>query len=936
LSDNHAHALLASYWGKADPEMAARGHDHHTVLGHSLDVAACAYILIEHNPTLGAQLAAASGIARGAVALTFAGACALHDVGKLDTRFQRKAPPVADALRPHTAAIPREKYDHGVEGFRQIEDDEAASQLVHELLGPSALAILRAVCGHHGALPTRDEPDASRSRLLGSIRREDAEARRVFQERVVEFFVSRGAMLPWPTEADGSLVQRLAGLCAVSDWLGSNVDHFRYSPGPILDLGSYWARACEFAADACAQAGLLRATPVAVDFGRLFPGYSPRDVQTLTEQLLVDVPALIIVEAEMGKGKTEAALSMAARFLARGIGDGVTVVLPTMATSNAMFGRVEDVLPRLFPSQDVHLALAHGRATRHAGFQVLVRRGLRATDFDNPEASVTCARWLLNKKRILLAQIGVGTIDQALQAALVVRHQFVRMFGLSRNVVIVDEVHAYDAYMEVLLEHLLGWLGALGVPVILLSATLPSARRVALARAWRGPAALVDGADESEPNAPDDFETARTRPYPLVTVTTRAGTTTLSTHEAASSRTLVLERAANGEDDAANVAAVAGRLVAAAHAGARVVWIRNTVREAQRAFRAVAARADEVEHTLFHARFRGCDRRQIEERVLERFGKAAPQGGRVLIATQVVEQSLDLDFDELHTDLAPIDLLFQRAGRLHRHDRVRPRDFETPRLVVHGPSDPDISALRFGPSRFVYDAGTLWLAARALRSRNVLNLPADIRPLVEESYHPASRAALLRLGGPKLVAAENRREGELEAKRTKANQCCIPPTTADPDGGATLDDDDDAVQAFTRDGMSATLLPFWWNENGARALYGEDASPVWPLDAARSDAWRLASELLDQTLSLPARAEVEGVVASSEDPAWEAWRKRFVRFAEESGLGRRVVPLPMRRDGGTTDRYKGWLRMGGKRRRVLYSPTLGLLMPSEQDEEQAR
>jgi CRISPR-associated endonuclease/helicase Cas3 len=934
-TDDPAHALLASYWGKADPDVASRGHDHHTVLGHSLDVAACAYILVEQNPTLRAQLAASSGIARGAVALTFAAACALHDVGKLDTRFQRKAPTVADALRPHTAAIPRGKYDHGAEGFRQIEDDEAASEVLHRLLGSSALPILRAVCGHHGALPTRDEPDASRSSLPGSIRRQDAEARRVFQERVVEFFVSRGATLPWPTEVDGSLVQRLAGLCAVSDWLGSNVDHFRYSPGPILDLESYWTRARELAAEACTQAGLLRATSAAVDFGGLFPGYSPRDVQTLTEQVLVDVPALIIVEAEMGKGKTEAALSIAARFLARGIGEGVTVALPTMATSNAMFGRVEAVVPRLFPSQDVQLALAHGRASRHARFQVLVQRGLRARDLDNPEASVTCARWLLNKKRILLAQIGVGTIDQALQAALVVRHQFVRMFGLSRNVVIVDEVHAYDAYMEVLLEHLLGWLGALGVPVILLSATLPSERRAALARAWRGSETPSDGAHESEPIA-DDLETARTRAYPLVTVTTRAGTTTRSTNEATPSRLLLLERAPNAEDDTANVAAVAARLLAAAQAGARIVWIRNTVREAQRAFRAVHASAAEVEHTLFHARFRGCDRSRIEQRVLERFGKAAPPGGRMLIATQVIEQSLDLDFDELHTDLAPIDLLFQRAGRLHRHDRVRPLGFERPRLVVHGPSDANIAALRFGPSRFVYDAGTLWIAARALRSRDALNLPADIRPLVEESYHPASRAALLRLGGQKLVEAEIRREGELEAKRTKAKQCCIPPTTADADGGTVLDDDDDAVQAFTRDGMSATLLPFWWNEEGARVLDAEDASPVWPLDAARGDAWRLASELLDQTLSLPARAEVEGVVASTEALAWETWRKRFDRFAEESGLGRRVVPLPMRRETDKADRYKGWLRMGGKRRRVLYAPTLGLLMPSEKDEEQAR
>lgn len=924
-----ADAFLASYWGKADPAAAVGSNDHHTVLGHSLDVAAVAYTLIERNPGLRAQLAASTGTSPDAVALTLAAMCALHDVGKLDTRFQRKAPHVADTLRAHTASVSAGRYDHGTEGFRQIEDDEEASEHLHRILGPSALPILRAVCGHHGELPTRDEPDPSRSDLPRSIRREDAEARHVFQTCVAEFFVSRGAALPWPTEVDGAFVQRLAGLCAVADWLGSNVDHFPYSSGPIADLESYWARASARAAVACSEAGLLRASSTALDFKSLFPKYEPRDVQTVTERLRLEEPALVIVEAEMGKGKTEAALALAARLLGRGLGDGLTVALPTMATSNAMFGRVEDVAARLFPTGDVQLSLAHGGASRQPRFKALCERGLRARDADAPEASVVCARWLLNKKRILLAQIGVGTIDQALQAALVVRHQFVRMFGLSRNVVIVDEVHAYDAYMEVLLEHLLGWLGALGVPVILLSATLPSERRAALARAWRG----VE--DSEADGSSDDVETARTRPYPLVSVATRARVVTLASDQAPSLRTLVVERAPRTEDDAGHVAAVASRLLGAARAGARVVWIRNTVREAQQAFRAVAAHGDGVEHALFHARFRGCDRRQIEEGVLERFGKSAPSGGRVLIATQVVEQSLDLDFDELHSDLAPIDLVLQRAGRLHRHERVRLPGFERPRLVVHGPSDSDVAALRFGPSRYVYDVGTLWLADRALRSRATLQLPDDIRPLVEESYHPESRAELLPQGGAALVAAEHRRAGELEARRTKARRCCIPPTTAMPDGGKALDDDEDAVQSFTRDGMSATVLPLWWDGEGGRALDAEASSPTWKLDAERGDAWRLASDLMDQTLSLPARTVLEGLVSSEEAQAWDAWRRKFARFADESGLGKRVVPLPLTRT-SAVDKHKGWLRMGGKRRRVLYTPTLGLLMPSEKDEEEAR
>jgi len=926
LSLTQRQALLAQYWGKADPAVIGRSA-YHTVLGHSLDVAACTWVLVDRNPLLRAQLAAAGGLTIDATPLTFAALCALHDLGKLDTRFQRKAPTIADRLRPASAGIPTSRYDHGTEGFRQVDDDDVSSNQLKEFLGPHSLILLRAVCGHHGALPTRDEPDASRVSISRALRAEDTRARQTFVDLVIAFFASCGAQLPWGNQVDGATVQRLAGLCAVSDWLGSNVEHFPYAAG-LIEPDTYWTLACERAAAACKEAGLLRAAPSVTNFSALFPGYKPRDVQTITESLNLTAPALVIVEAEMGKGKTEAALSMAAHLLSHGLGDGLTVALPTMATSNAMFDRINEVTGRLFEGGPIQLALAHGRASREPHFQRLIEHRLAARDQDATEASVMCARWLLRKKRILLAQVGVGTIDQALQAALVVRHQFVRMFGLSRNVVIIDEVHAYDAYMEVLLEHLLGWLGALRVPVVLLSATLPSLRRKALAQAWRG-----EGAGDANPA--DDLNTAMARPYPLVSVTTADGTQThaLVSEPRSPSRPVTLERCTHSSTDATHVARVAARLVAAAKLGGRVVWIRNTVREAQVAFRALAGVAAGVESVLFHARFRACDRSAVEQRVLRDFGKAGSNGGRVLIATQVVEQSLDLDFDELHTDLAPIDLLFQRTGRLHRHIRCRPTEFKLPRLVVHCPNDEDIEALRFGPSRFVYDAGTLWLAHRTLRSRAELSLPGDIRPLVEESYHPASRAALLTLGGEALLAAEQKREAILTARRTKARQCCIPPTTADPDGGSVLDDDDDAVQAFTRDGVSSTLLPFCWDGGGARALGEPETTNQWNLNPAASDAWRLASALLDQTLSLPARGEVEGSVPTTDSATWVQWKKRFMQFTRDCGLGEHIVPLPLSR---TASGYKGWLLMGGQRRRVIYTNTLGLMMPSEKDDEQQR
>jgi CRISPR-associated endonuclease/helicase Cas3 len=385
LSPDEVSALFSRYWGKADPAAVTAGPNHHTVLGHSLDVAACAFVLVDQHPTLRAQLSRSSGIAEEVVALSFASVCAIHDVGKLDTRFQRKAAVVADVIRPESSDTPRGHYDHGTEGFRQIEDDEAVSGAVKERLGPGAMPLLRAVCGHHGILPSTDEPDPSRSTIRPSLRREDAKARRIFVDLVLDFFAAHGATLPWPDGVDSSQVQLLAGLCAIADWIGSNVDYFPYKTVP-RNLGVYWEEACSRAQIACGESGLLRSTAAVRGFGDLFPGYTPRDVQVLTESVKVHAPALIIVEAEMGKGKTEAALSIAARYLGDGGVDGITIALPTMATSNAMFARVEKLMTHLFPGTEVQLALAHGRARRQPRFQKLIEHRLRARDLDAAEA----------------------------------------------------------------------------------------------------------------------------------------------------------------------------------------------------------------------------------------------------------------------------------------------------------------------------------------------------------------------------------------------------------------------------------------------------------------------------------------------------------------------------------------------------------------------
>jgi CRISPR-associated endonuclease/helicase Cas3 len=901
------------YWGKADPAFDGR---HHAAVLHCLDVAACAAALVEQDAVLRRKLAAALG-SEADVTATTAFFCALHDIGKFDVRFQVKAPAIAEKLQPRlTSRVARVPYDHGGEGFRMLDADVE----LEELLGRGGSALLQGVCGHHGDLPERRGPERGHPQSLID---QDIAVRAAVVDAFIALFTDRGART-CIGKLGADAQQLVAGVCAVADWVGSNTEWFAYEEGPV-DLAVWLTAARERAVLAIEAAGLVPRALHASSFAALFPGFSPRGVQRVTEGVVVDAPALIVVEAEMGQGKTEAALSLAARFLDAGLASGIYVGLPTMATSNAMFARVDAFVPRLLQVSDdapAHVALAHGQARKNPLFQQRFReRPLSGAPYDD-EAGVVCARWLLGSKRALLAQVGVGTVDQALQAVLRVHHQFVRLTALARDVVIVDEVHAYDAYMETLLEHAVRWWGALHVPVILLSATLPAERRARLINAWsNAPVATVD-----------DGVTAAAAPYPAVTVVRRDRDPTCAALPDDEPRT-VRRVALDLRDDPidADVAACVDELVAAAVAGARVAWIRNTVGDAQEAWRLLRKRAASagVTATMFHARYRHVDRRRIEGDVLASFGKSAPSGGRIVLATQVVEQSLDLDFDWLVSDLAPIDLLLQRMGRLHRHVRSRPAAWILPTFTVRIGSDDNADAVDFGVSNRVYDGPTLWLARQALRSRadGGLVLPNDIRPLVEASYHPTLRQQALVT--PRLRELEEKRAQETAARAAKAQQVVITSATSNAIG-TTVDDDDDTVQALTRDGASTTLLPLLWRDDEARTLDGA----AFNLDASAPSAWKTLDLLGDQTLSYSTPAPVRSVAPAGDASAWDAFCKRFVTFAARSALGR-VTLLPLREvafaDDGAV--FRGALRLGQRRRSVLYSRTLGLHLVKETHEQ---
>ena len=437
----------------------------------------------------------------------------------------------------------------------------------------------------------------------------------------------------------------------------------------------------------------------------------------------------MVIEDVTGGGKTEAALLIVQRLISSGRADGLFVALPTMATADAMFARLARSYRRLFaPGASPSLALAHGRADLNALFQgSILPDGGEAGDIADAAgetASTQCAAWLAEeRRRAFLAHVGVGTIDQALLGVLPARHAPLRLLGLARKVLVIDEAHSYDPYVSAELDTLLRFHAMQGGHSVVLSATLPQGRRAALLGAATNRAVSINS-----------------DAYPLVTI---ASAEQVTEHPAALRE--VLRRDVSVRRLASAEGAVA-YLTAAARAGACGIWIRNTVDDVREG--AEMLRAAGLDPIVFHARFAMGDRLKIQADVLSWFGKAAtaderaPDGiGRVLVGSQVLEQSLDLDADVMVSDLAPVDLLIQRAGRLRRHpERTRPAGVPAFELLVVSPdpvarpasgwaADPAI-----GGSRFVYAPHILWRSARTLFAAGVIAVPDGVRGLVEAVY----------------------------------------------------------------------------------------------------------------------------------------------------------------------------------------------------------
>lgn len=895
-------AAARSVWAKSPDETGA----WLPLWQHMDDSAAVAGRLFDEwlAPSVRGLLAAdlSGDVEQARAAVTFL--AGVHDLGKATPAFAIQSEVLADRMRSHELYMPVHKSELA---SRHLAHHSVAG---HHLLirwlvarGWSKRAARQwgvVLGGHHGVPPDSVGEAAARPQevpeLYGSDRWVAAQA------ELTEWVAARTGADRWISDWKAAVLseqfQVLAtALVIMSDWIASNAELFPFHVGVLSDSTPDGSRA-ENALGALALPTPWSARPPQCDetlFSTRFtlpPGAEPRPVQRLTCEVAraMPEPGLLLVEAPMGEGKTEAALAAAEIMASRWQLGGLFVGLPTQATTDAMFARVMTWLDAMGAEDRTvggAVTLNHGKARFNRIFQGLVREGRLAEigrdertsggdGFRRPAHTVTAHSWLSGGKKGQLANFTVGTIDQLLFAGLKARHLMLRHLGLAGKVVVLDEIHAYDAYMSSFMTAVMKWLAAYRVPVIALSATLPSSQRRSLMEAYHE--GLAGAAGDLAPLSGDIG-------YPVLTWS--EGRRVRSRVADPSGRHTSVELHALGDDLDHMVAMLAERL---ADGGCALV-VRNTVRRVLEAAEVLSAKFP-GEVTVAHARFIAADRLAKDETLLDRFGhplRAMARPGRaIVVASQVVEQSLDLDFDLLVTDLAPVDLVLQRMGRLHRHQRgelqaERPETLRSARAYItgvdFGQAPPDLEQ---GAAR-VYDDYSLLRSAAVLRDRlgRQVELPDDIAPLVQAAYGSGTV-------GPtdwhEAIAGAGDRCAETTARRhAKAQDFqLLPPGKP---GRAIIgwlaanvgevDENSPVTQGHVRDGapsLEAMLVVDCgdgrWQTPGW--LAGSDAGLSVPQDEVPSSS--TAQVMAQCSIRLPlmfSNADAEEALWSSTPPAWE-------------------------------------------------------------------
>ena len=598
----------------------------------------------------------------------------------------------------------------------------------------------------------------------------------------------------------------LSGLLIVADWIASNTTFF-----PLIPLEEYGD---ENVYPERIETGWKRAafpdgwhSDVAwmdeEEFRDRF-GFDPNEVQNSMLEAVNNAkdPGIFILEAQMGIGKTEAALGAAEILAHRQKEGGIFYGLPTQATSNGLFGRLYQWGAKVSEETVNAIRLAHSSSEFHEEYHQLMMRGRAYVDDDGQDGSgLEVNPWFQGNKRALLADFVIGTVDQFLMASLRRKHFMLRHVGLAGKVVIIDECHAYDTYMNQYLERSLQWMAAYHVPVILLSATLPFNRRKALVECYVKAYSryhLNKKKPEITYRCPDWEKNAD---YPLLTWTDGEAVEQMTVEQKLSDKVVKVRDVDNISD---MVRLVDDRL----QEGGCACIIVNTVKTAQKIYEACKREMENVNLVLYHAQFTMPDRYKKEQALLKKMGKASRDRDRhrfILIGTQVLEQSLDYDADLMVTQLCPIDLLLQRIGRLHRHserdgreeDYTRPRRLQDPECII---LREDGQACDEG-SKAVYGEYLLMRTEQILPKE--ITIPGDISALVQSVYDEDDD---LGLSGTRYIDARNQYKERQKGKKQEAKSYLLEKPSSNMIQ-AILDNlegsNEKTAEAAVRDGLSS-------------------------------------------------------------------------------------------------------------------------------------
>lgn len=711
---------LKSVAAKSDRE---HGTDWLPFWMHSLDTAGIIQHLVQEwlpEHVCAYLQDACGGEKRTYAILTF---CALaHDIGKITYCFQSNiAQSIVDA--------PFRTYVQLGKALKGSTPHTLAGEMI--LLKYGCRCGIASIAGAHHGKPTCtiDNMDfcSHGEDLLGSKKYEPF-FEELWQEWI-DFALAEAGLSSMQEIPEISIpVQVLiCALLIMADWIASNTHYFPLIPldtnGSMddyparvtyawekLQLPSPWETSAKFGLDA-------------QGFAERFH-FSPNQTQTEILDIVndLDAPGILILEAPMGLGKTEAALAMAEVLAAKTHAGGVYFGMPTQATSNGIFPRLEAWASSLAADEGtLHaIRLAHGAAALNEEYRELLEGySTLAEDTDAGGKNLFVHDWFSGRKLALLAEFVIGTIDQMLMAALKQKHVMLRHIGLAGKVVVIDECHAYDAYMSQYLDRVLQWLGTYKVPVVILSATLTTTRRTKLIDAYLGGKAA-------------EGKWQRSLSYPALTYTD--GSTVKQNQLSFAGENKNVSICKITEDRIENIVSDV------MSAGGCVGVIVNTVKKAQELASTLRERFSDCRVLTLHAQYIMTDRAKREKEILKAVGKHSSEADRqklIVVGTQVLEQSLDLDFDCMITELCPMDLLLQRMGRLHRHDRPRPTGFANP-----GFANPRCYVVDEEDEGSVAVYGK-WLLKRTHKLLpDTVKIPQYIPHLVEQAYRDADEDEL--------------------------------------------------------------------------------------------------------------------------------------------------------------------------------------------------